>query len=254
MLELSAIFQDVIDTIEERTPPADTISHASDGAAAALQSKLSETILARRITLRAENGARLSVVAKNRRVIKIAEVHPPELWQHTSEPQDTTCIADYETFARPFASTVFDVIGDGPVKIEQALIGDPIGKTGAGYPASKLTEHVAQAQQRSPAPEKADEFFEAFPEMARARFGDKDAVDLPDASKLTADWMQEQIDGLSGSLADKDSDVRFLVLTGEAPRALALVWLDGAGCLIVAEDTDTFDALEQRIDDLRPYL
>ena len=254
MRELSAIFQGMLDTFEARTPPPATISHGSDEAATALQSVLNETILPRRITVRAESGARLSVVAKSRRVIKIAEVHPPEFWQFETGPQDTPCTADYDAFACPFASAFVKVVGGKPIQIEQALVEDSLGKTGAGYPATKLVDHVEQSQKRVPASEQVGVFFDAFPNLARARFGDETVIECPEATDVTSEWMQDKINGVRDSLAEKETDVRFLTLSGDKPRALALVWIDGAGCIVVADKTEAFDALENSLDALRPYL
>jgi len=254
MRELSAIFENVLDTIEGRTPPPATIPHAADEAATALESVLAETILPRRITVRAERGARLSVVAKNRRVIKIAEVHPPELWRHETSAQETSCIADYDAFALPFARAFTQVVGGEPIQIEQALIEDAIGNTGSGYPASKFAEHVEQSKKRVPAGEQVGIFFDAFPKLARARFGDEDAIELPEGSALTSEWIQLQIDSVRESLSEKETDVRFLTLSGDTPRALALVWIDGAGCIVISDDPETFDALETKLTSLRPYL
>jgi len=254
MQDLSTTFQSIIDTIDGSVPPPETIPHVPDNAVDAFQSTLSSTILPRRITVRAESGARISVVAKNRRVIKIAEVHPLDLWSYETSPLDIKCVTDYESFAQPFASTLVKVIDDEPIQIDQALISDPIGNTGTGYPASMLANHVEQSMTRVPAAEQVKIFFDLFPTLARARFGDENIIEIPDGSSLNSEWFETKIDGVQPALSKKETDLRFLILNGEVPQALALVWLDGAGCLVVAEDTEELDRLEQSLAELRRYL
>jgi len=254
MHELSATFQNIIDTIDGSVPPSATIPHTPDDAVSALQKAISSTIMPRRLTVRAENGSRLSVVTKNRRIIKVAEVHPLDLWNFETSPLDIKCVSDYESFAHPFASTLVKVIGGEPIQIDQALVGDPIGNTGAGYPVSMLAEHVEQSQKRAPAANQVTMFFDVFPNLARARFGDENAIEIPDVSSLNSEWFETRIDGVQQALSDKETDLRFLVLDGETPQALAMVWLDGAGCLVVAEDKTEFDTLEQKLNELRRYL
>lgn len=254
MSELSAKYQNIIDTIEGKSPPPATIPHSPENAVSAFQNVLSSTILPRRITARAENGSRLSVVVKNRRVLKIAEVHPPELWDYETSPQEIKCVPDYETFAHPFVSALTKVIGVEPIQIEQALIDDTISGTGAGYQASLLTEHVKQSQKRPPASTVIEELFAEFPTMARMRFGDDNTIHVPDSSQIDTAWFEAKMNDIKSSLADKDFDLRFLVLEGEKPQAIMMAWLEGSGCLIVAEDSTTFDALEKSVNNLRQYL
>ncbi len=254
MSELSARYQSIIDTIEGKSPPPAAIPHSPENAVSAFQNILSGTILPRRITARAENGSRLSVVVKNRRVLKIAEVHPPELWDHEISPQEIKCVSDYETFAHPFASTLTKVIGDEAIQIDQALIDDTISGTGSGYQASMLAQHIKQAQNYPSASTVIEELFDDFPTMARVRFGDDDTMFVPDISQLNPEWFKAKIDGIIPTLAEKNSDLRFLVLDGDKPQAIAMAWLEGSGCLIVAEDPATFDTLEKSINSLRQYL
>ncbi len=254
MSELSATFQGIIDSIEGKAPSPATIPHSPENAVNAFQSVLSSTVLPRRITARAENGSRLSVVVKNRRVLKIAEVHPPELWDHETPAQEIKCVSDYEAFAHPFVSTLTKVIGGEPIQIDQALIDDSITGTGSGYQSSMLAEHVEQSLDRPSASSLVDGFFNEFPTMARARFGDENSVDIPSASNLKPEWFDVNIDEIQKTLPDKDADLRFLVLDGETPQAIAMIWFKGSGCLVTAEDQTTFESLEKSLNDLRQYL
>ncbi len=254
MRALSAIFDGVVDTLEGRAPPPEKIQHSAEDAAAAFQTALCDTILIRRITVRAENGSRLSVIAKNKRVLKVAEVHPAEMWQHSEGFLETACTSDYDGFGLPFASALVKVTGKGPVQIEQALVSDPLGSTARGYPASKLVADVEKSQQRIPAGDEVQKVYDAFDTCARARFGATTAVDIPAGYTVTEDWLQQQVAATIQSVAGRETDVKFAVLSGDTPRALASVWLDGEGAIIVSEDAASFDAIAARLESLRGHL
>jgi len=254
MSELSAPFQTIIDTMEGSAPFAGIAAIASDDACGHFGHVLSNTLLPRRITVRADSGARVSVVAKNRRIIKLTEVHPPELWNGAEAPEATECQNDYDAFAHPFASALVDVIGKESVQIEQGLLSEPLGSVPSGYPASMLGEHIEKSQQRQPAGDELVTFFQAHSDLPRARFGAEIEITIPTGSDISHDWMQTRIDEALADLQTTETDLRFLVLEGQSPRALALAWFDGEGVIIMSDDPETFSELEQRLHTLRDYL
>jgi len=254
MSELSAPFQTIIDTMEGSTPLPGIAAISHDEACNHFEHAVLNALLPRRITVRADSGARVSVVAKNRRIIKLTEVHPPELWTGKVAPEATKCQNDYDAFAHPFASALVDVIGKKSVHIEQGLLSEPLGSGPSGYPATMLSEHIEMSQERQPAGDKLVSFYEAYSELPRARFGTEIEITIPNGSDISHDWMQARIDDALTDLKNTETDLRLLVLDGASPRALALAWFDGEGVIIMSDDPETFSELEQRLYTLRDYL
>jgi len=254
MSNLTETFDTIINTVQGTVPPAGTVEIPADNAVAEFQDALLRTVLPRRITMRGADGARVSVIAKNRRIINLSEVHPPAHWTGTSAPEKTECQADLDEFGRPFASALVKTIDGKPIHIEQALVSDPLGATKAGYPSGMLTEHVTQSQQRAPVGDQITAFFEANDGHPRARFGNEIEITVPAESVISHDWMQARIDDALKDVEGTETELRFLVLEGEAPMALALAWFDGEGVIVLSDDPTTFDELEQKLSALRALL
>ena len=140
-------FQSILDFVEDGASYADISEPDLSAASALLQKVLCDTILPRRITVRAENGNRLSVIARNRRVVAIVEVHPSTLWTGEAEPQDTVCELDFEAFGAPFANVVTSLISGSPFSIDQHFVTDALPDAGLrGYPASNLSDDISRLQ------------------------------------------------------------------------------------------------------------
>lgn len=254
MSELSAPFQSIIDSMEGSAPLPGFAAVSHDEACDQFMQTVTKTLLPRRITVRADSGARVSVVAKNRRIIKLTEVHPPELWSGEKAPEATECENDYDAFAHPFASALVNVIGKQSVHIEQGLLSEPLGTVPSGYPASMLSEHIEQSQQRKPVGGELQAFHDAHGDLPRARFGAEIEVTIPTGSDISHDWMQARIDEALADLKTTETELRFLVLDGTSPKALSLAWFDGEGVIILSDDPEKFSELEQRLYALRDYL
>lgn len=251
---LAETFQSIIDSVDQSDSPYGETQYAADEACLEFQSALSETILPRRITARGNDGSRLSVVAKNRRVIKVAEVHPPELWDGDNAPNETECETDFDSFGGHFASTLLKVVGDDGIRIERSLLSDPLGKTKPGYPAAMLTGHVKKSQNRGPNASHVDRLFRTFPDLTRALFSDEVDVRIGNESRIEQDWIQARITDLQKELIPEGPDLRLVVLDGEAPLALAMLWFEGKGCIVVSETPRDIGKLERYVGALGRYL
>lgn len=254
MSNLAATFDTIIDTVGGKLPPAGSAEISANDAYSAFQNVLSRTIMPRRITFRGADGARVSVIAKNRRVINLSEVHPQSNWDGDVAPEKTECEADFDTFAKSFASALVKTVNGESIRIEQSLLSDPLGTTKAGYPSGMLVEHIEQSQKRVPAGAEIASFFEANDGLPRARFGDEIEITIPAGSSITHDWMQTRIDEALKDLSGSEVDLRFLTLDGEKPMALALAWMDGQGAVVVSDDAEKFADLEQKLSALRGHL
>ena len=98
-----------------------------EAACAELESVLNSTMLPRRDTISTEEGARLSVIARNRRVLKVADVSPSNLWEGDQSPQATVCEGDFDAFARAFASALLKVAAGKQIAIEQIFLSHALG-------------------------------------------------------------------------------------------------------------------------------
>lgn len=238
----------------DRAPQAPRESHSGTAAFVAFAEILSTTILPRRVTLHAQNGARLSVIAKNRRVVKIAEVHPAEHWQGSDTAQDTACTKGYDDFGKAFALAIVAVAGNTQSRIEQALLVDPLGATKPGYPATLIAEHIEEAQKPEPRGAHIAAFFDDHPSMPRARFGAETVIEIPEGSTCDEDWMRALVTDQRDTVLGTDQDLRLTVFDGDAPYALALAWFDGEGAVILCQTPDDIDTAERHLTALRQYL
>ncbi len=254
MSELTPTFEAIIDTVQGKAPPVGSSEIPADEAYTEFQTVLSRTILPRRITLKGAEGAQISVIGKNRRIVNLSEVHPEAHWTGETSPEKTECQAGYAEFAGPFASALVKAVGDKPIRIEQALLTDSLKASGAGYPVSMLAEHIEQSQKRAPADDQVVSFFEANDGLPRARFGNEVEVTIPAEASITHDWMQARIDEVREQLGDKETDLRFIVVDGEKPIAFAMAWLDGEGAIVLSDDPEKFNDLENKLSALRAYL
>ena len=226
-----------------------------EAACSELESVLDSTILPRRVTISAEDGARVSVIARNRRVIKVADVHPQNLWEGEQSPQATVCEGDYDSFARAFASALTKVVTDKRVAIEQTFLSHALGTINhSGYPASMLCEHISRSQSDEGDAAVVQGFYDRFPEYARARFGSTNDVVVPPASAIDPTWLGARVSELREELNGKDTDLRLMTLGGEASRAMAIAWFGGEGCIVISEHSAQFDELELRLGALRERL
>lgn len=254
MTELSKTFDEIIATLEGDLASSRTAAIEADEAYLAIQNTLMKTILPRRVTVRGKDGARLSIVAKNRRIIKLAEVHPEQHWTGANAPEKTECRADYDTFAHPLASALINVVSGEPIQIEHALVLDPLGPAKVGYPAATLCEHIEQSQQRLPARDQVVAFYEAQNSLPRGRFGQENEVTVPADASITHDWMQARIDEVVAELEGVDHALKIIAIGGDSPRALAVAWLDGEGALVLCDDAEKLEALRAGILSLRAHL
>ncbi len=248
------IFQETIDMIDGKTPPVETLIYSSYTALPAFQSVLSQTMLPRRICMRAGNGHRVSVIAENRRIVKIAEVHPSGLWENDQAPHTVTCSADDPGYIHPLASALSKIAESGDIRITRTLLADPLKGAGKGYPASMLSDYLKKEQVSEHNPDPVTGFYDAFPELARATFGKQTHVDVPATSAIDPEWLHKKAEAVRETLTDRPGELRLLTLSGERPLVVALVWFKESGCIVATHDQDRFDALQGRIETLRHLL
>ena len=251
---LAETFQSIVNALGQSESPYGETQYPAEIACMEFQNALSETILPRRITARGNDGSRLSVLAKNRRVIKVAEVHPPELWDGENAPHETECETDFNTFAGPFASALIKVVGDDGIRIERSLLSDRLGKTKPGYPAAMLAGHVKKSNNQNGGKSNVGRLFRTFPDLTRALFSDEVDVRIGISSRITEDWMQTRVADLRKDLNPADPDLRFIVIDGDAPLGLALLWFEGEGCIVVSETPRDIGKLERYVGALGRYL
>ena len=77
---------------------------------------------------------------------------------------------------------------------------------------------------------------------------------MPSDVNIDPAWLGGLVVDLKDELKGKDTDLRFMILGGESPRAMATVWFGEEGCVIVSENSDRFDELELRLGALRNRL
>lgn len=254
MDRLETTFDSIIATVQGNMPPVDSKDVPADDALVEFQDVLRRTILPRRITLRGNEGARVSVIAKNRRVVNLSEVHPASHWTGETNPETTECNTDFDGFAGPFVTALVKTMDGQSSQIEQSLLVDPLPATKAGYPAAMLSEHAEQALKPAPAGDVVAAFLDTNEGYARARFGSEIEITVPAQASVDHDWMQDRIDEALRELKGKKTDLQFLTLDGAKPMAIALVWLDGEGAIVLADDPDGFKELEENLYTLRPHL
>ena len=254
MTSLSDTFSTLIDTVNGNVPAPSTIDFSADTSGDAYADIINATILPRRVTAKTESGARVSVIAKNRRIVKLVEVHPEYYWDGEQQPHETDCAGDAEAFSQPFASTFVKIVGKETIRIESAMLRERVDLAKSGFLASKLPEHLVEARENSPVSKQAAATFEGFPDLPRAQFGSASKISVPDGSAVTSDWMAARAAELKKELTDVESDIRFIALDGDETHALALVWLGGEGCLVLSTTPDDVDTLEQHLGALRQYL
>jgi len=248
-------FDDIAEFIENPSRDEGFRELDTEAACAELERVLNSTILPRRVTISSQDGARLSVIARNRRVIKVADVNPPNLWEGQQSPQATVCEGDYDAFAQAFASALLKVVAGNCVAIEQIFLSHALGTiVHKGYPASMLCEHVSLSQADENDAAVVQGFYDHFPEQVRARFGSINETDIPADSKIDASWLGARVVELKEELGGRDTDLRFMVLGGENRRAMASIWFGGEGCAVISEHPDRFDELELRLGALRERL
>lgn len=254
MTSLSDTFSALIETVKGNAPLPSDVDHTADTAGDAYAEIINATILPRRVTAKTASGARVSVIAKNRRIVKLIEVHPETYWDGAVAPHETECSGDAEAFSSPFASTFVKIVGKESIRIETAMLSERVDLPKSGYLASKIPSDVAEARENSPVSKQAAAMFTAFPNLPRARFGSASEIIVPEGSAVATDWMATRAAELKSELAGVESDIRFVSLDGEVSHALALVWLGGEGCLVLADTPDEFGELERHLGALRQYL
>lgn len=258
MSELSHIskaFQSIIDAADNESFSLTHSDVAACDACEVFQSALANTILPRRITIRSERGARLSVVVKNRRIVKVAEAHPEGVWTGKSSPQDTACEASYDTFGAIFAAALLEVVDDQTVSIEQSLLTDPLEKTArGGYPASSLTEHVAKAAKGEPDAAVIKQFYDTFSIQPRALFGTETETVIPEESLLDKDWVQARLNEVKTDQSDTDLDLSLMIADGDKPVAMVVARRRDEGCVVLSDNPEHFDALERDVGNLRSHF
>jgi len=253
--KIRASFDHILAELNDDVPLVGFRELDTETAFAELDAALSGTILPRRITISSEDGARLSVIARNRRVIKVADVHPQNLWEGAQSPQATVCEGDYESFSSSFSSALLKVVADNKVMIEQTFLSHGLGTiTHKGYPASMLCEKVPVEQSKEDDATIVQGFFDAFPDQPRARFGANDETQIPANSQVDPTWLAARVTELREELDGQDTNLRFLILEGEDRRAAAIVWIGGEGCMVMSEYPENFDELEFRLGALREHL
>ncbi len=253
--KLHASFDSITALIDGDGGPSGFREMDTETACAELEATLVNTVLPRRITIRSEDGVRLSVIARNRRVIKVADVHPQNLWEGQQSPQATVCEGDYDSFARAFTSVLLKIVADKRIIIEQTFLPHALGTiTHSGYPASMLCDHVSLSQNDEGDAAVIQGFYDTFPDHPRARFGSADEIDIPATSNIDPAWIDGCVAALREELNGKDTDLRFIVVDGGDCRGAAMAWLGGEGCLVMSEYPDQFDELELRLSALRERL
>ncbi len=245
-------FQAIVNRAEN--VPSGTISGDGDVASSAYTATLTQTILPRRVTLCAADGSRLSVIARNRKVIRVEDVQPRDLWTGDADPDATDCSADFDAFAKDFAGSIVAICARGAATTETSLISEDVKSTAlAGYAASHLPDHLAQVRSLG-AKEILPDFYDAWDGHARARAGKETAVDLPTEPPVHARWLQSRLAEWSNACKGDGLQLRFITTTGEQPIAIAFAALDDDRCVIVTDKPDDFAKLEAALGALRGHF
>jgi len=253
--KIQASFDSITAALNGEGPSDDFRELDTESACSELETVLNGTILPRRVTVSSEDGARLSVIARNRRVIKVADVHPQNLWDGKQSPQATVCEGDYDSFARTFSSALLKVVADKKIMIEQTFLSHALGTiTHTGYPASMLCEHTSLSQEDKDDAAIIQGFYDTFLDQPRARFGSINEIDIPKISHIDPEWLGARVAELREDLKTEDTHLRFMQLDGVDRRAAAIAWIGGEGCIVMSEYPDQFDVLELRLGALRDRL
>lgn len=240
--KLAATFRDLATLLEGGAPSVATLLQDAETACDALQAKLNETILPRRITIENADGAKLSLMAKDRRIIALKEVYPFDLWRGDKTPLHTEVDEEPDGFIHPFAVALQEISAGRAIRIDSDFADERVDPVGGGFPAERLSQAVAETRALRDADDRIDAFFDAFPHLPRACRGAEDRVHLPDDARVDAQWLQVRLDEL---LAGEGDEAMLVHLDGDAPLALALIRIGEQGCVVLGTAEDDIDALGQ---------
>ncbi len=244
---LTASFQALRDRATSGMPPP---VPGPDDAPAALTDTIGATILPRVVTLAAEDGSRVDLTVRNRRVLGVASIHPPDLWQGPVAPAEAGSDAGPEDFAQPLARAVLAVSARGSVRIGSRLPEGPIPAISVkGYPATQLSGAI-ETIRTEPQVHPVHRFRDACQGHARAWSGEEAGVDIPEGGKVDEPWISARLSEWSAAAGDT-MDLRFVRVGGAPPAALALAAAGGECCVVACHEPDDFDRLEAALLTLR---
>ena len=143
---------------------------AVPGGTEALIGAIDATVLPRRLTFRAADGARVSLVVRSRRALRVAEVHPATLWTGEAAPEESGCDPDDAATVAALIGALRGVAGAGTATVESHLIADDLPP--AGEPGLTGAQ-IAEALEARPASRAVDALRDAFPDAADAELPGK---------------------------------------------------------------------------------
>lgn len=221
-----------------------------DDASAAFTDAIGATILPRIVMLAADDGSRVDVMVRNRRVVGVDAVDPADIWQGRIALANAGCDSKPEDFAHPLARAIVTVAGRGSVRVGTRLLdGSAPAIATAGYPAARLSEDIA-ALRDDAATNAVHAFLDDWSGHALAWSGEDAGTDMPEGCAVDAGWMGQRLSEWSAAAGD-DTDLRFVLAEGDAPMALALVAMGGEHCVVACDAPDEFGRLEAALVTLR---
>ena len=252
MMELSTLEASFHAIAERATgiPASGSSSLPADSVPVALRDAISSTILPRKLTLSA-GGAHLSIIARNRRVVEVADIHPADLWPGGKDTTD----ASEEDFALPFAGCLLAIAAEGDARIDSAMVDGTLPATTlAGYPAARLPGDVETAKAADHVSDTGllAAILDSCHGHARVWSGTGEGIEIPDGAPVDAAWMENRLE--EWSAAGPSTDVQLIVAGGSMPAALALVALDGERCAVACAEPEGIPALERALGTLRNRL
>lgn len=221
-----------------------------DDAPTAFTDTIGATILPRIVTLVADDGSRVDVTVRNRRVVGVDAVDPADIWQGRIALANAGCDAQPEDFAHPLARAILTVAGRGSARVGTRLLDGSVPAIAlAGYPSVRLAEDI-DAMRGEGAANAVHAFRDDWSGHARAWSGEDAGSDIPEGCAVDAEWMAQRLSEWSSAAGD-DTDLRFVLAGGDAPMALALVAVGGEHCLVACQALDEFARLEAALITLR---
>ena len=234
------ILADTFRAIAERAEGAMSVPDAPADPAT-FAATVAATVLPRIVTLGADDDAELSVLVRNRRIVRLIEVSPSDSWAGEA---DLPCDAGDDAFAQAFTATLFAVSGRGNARIGTRFVGgEDVPDTLAGYSAAKLTAAV-QAALDAQGSDALHEFRDRWTGHARAWAGAEGGADVPYGYRVDVAWMEARLVDWSAAVPDDDGlHLHHVAVGGETPLEAVFAATKGQSCLVACAETAQFPRL-----------
>ena len=214
------------------------------GDAEAFRDTVAATVLPRVLSLHAGDGTRLSVVVRNRRIIRLLDVVPADLWGGEESPETLPGDVAGDGFGPSFAKAVLAITAHADTRIETRLLdGSDLPGTLSGYPASRLVADLEDAS----APRTADAlraFLNGWTGHARAWSGREDGIDVPDVHRIDDAWLRTRLADWMAGVPDDGLHLRHVMVGGDDPLAVAFVAMADEACVVACADAAQFARLD----------